>query len=218
MSGLPSGGIATGSTKATHVNDVSPSLDHAASSCRLAAQPCQALEPDRAAPELRSFRRLLGRSWKESAGACLIVPIPAAAGSQHLDLEWGYSGDVHEYPVHDRRRDQARPAPCVACRQRDRRVGEPPEPFEEIVRMTRPAPKPDITDQARICLVPLEASQLLVGDRLACNGRKHDGRADIVLNALGGPWSVRSQEDREWQRHRCEGLRLQEREHAKRRL
>src|SRR3954452_11551974 len=59
MSGLPSG-VATGLTKATSVNDVSPSLDHAARSFRLAPQPCQAFEPDRATPEFRSFRRLLG--------------------------------------------------------------------------------------------------------------------------------------------------------------
>src|SRR3954447_16817602 len=48
MSGLPSG-VATGLTKASAVNDVKPSLDHAARSFRLAAQPCHALEPDRAA-------------------------------------------------------------------------------------------------------------------------------------------------------------------------
>src|SRR6478752_7406508 len=49
MSGLSSGGVATGLTKATPVNDVSPSLDHATRSFPLAAQPCHALEPDRAA-------------------------------------------------------------------------------------------------------------------------------------------------------------------------
>src|SRR3954447_26632812 len=59
MSGLPSS-VATGSAKASAVNDVSPSLDHAARSFRLAPQPCQAFEPDRATPEFRSFRRLIG--------------------------------------------------------------------------------------------------------------------------------------------------------------
>src|SRR5688572_26866254 len=46
-------------------------------------------------------------------------------------------------------------------------MGDPDEPFEEVVRVTRIAPQPDVADPALVCGVALERCELRVRDRLA---------------------------------------------------
>lgn len=55
---------------------------------------------------------------------------------------------------------------------REKRVGEPAEPFEKIGRMARPRPQPGIADLAAIAGVGLESTKLPVGNALAGDGER----------------------------------------------
>src|SRR5439155_17024832 len=86
---------------------------------------------------------------EKRTGTGLIVAVALAARAQHLLLQRRNAGDVDQDPVHEDRRQQARPSPGIEKgidRERDHGVGQPAEPFEKIVRMPRPAPQPDIAD------------------------------------------------------------------------
>ena len=51
------------------------------------------------------------------------------------------------------------------------RIGEPAEPFEEVVGMPRPAPQPDVADPALVGGIVAEALDLRVGEGLADDRR-----------------------------------------------
>ena len=110
-----------------------------------------------------------GAGGEEGAGARLVGAKRVAAAAQHRALQRRNAGDVHQQPVHESRCRQRQPAQRVAAGRVDReqRVGEPAEPFEEIVGMTRPAPQPDIADLAAIGRIAAEAAHLAVGQTLA---------------------------------------------------
>src|SRR5246127_1743325 len=86
--------------------------------------------------------------WKERTRTRLIRAIELAAGAQHLLFQRRDAGDVDQDPVHEGRRQRRRKAPGIQGRQRDHGVGEPAKPFEEIVRVARPAPQANVADPA----------------------------------------------------------------------
>ncbi len=90
------------------------------------------------------------RQRKEDAGARLIVAVALAARTQHLLLKRRDAGNIYQDPVHEGRRQQRRPAPSVIRRDRDDGIGEPARPFEEIIRVARPAPQTDVAHPAPV--------------------------------------------------------------------
>src|SRR5262245_52146267 len=155
---------------------------------------------------------------KESTRTQLIVAIALAAGAQQLLLQRRDAGRVNQDPVHEDRRQQRRDTPGVIERQADGRIGKPAEPFEEVVGMARPAPQPDIADPALVGRIFAECLELRIGQRLAGNANKQEGRAEkIPRTQRVGRKSCRDK-DRKRQRDRSQRLILQEDEHPPRRI
>ena len=66
-------------------------------------------------------------------------------------------------------REQREPSPGIAAGKidGDQRIAEPSEPFEEIIRMPRPAPQSGLANPATLRCGAAKAPQLSVGERLA---------------------------------------------------
>ena len=92
------------------------------------------------------------RQGPERADPRLVGAERVPAGSQHMRLERRDAGDVHEQPVHEGRPRERQPAPRIAAGEvdGDQRVGDPAEPFEEVVRVARPSPEPGVADLAPV--------------------------------------------------------------------
>ena len=93
-----------------------------------------------------------GGAGKERIGARLIGAKCVAAALQHVRFERRNAGDVHQEPIHAGRPGKRDQTPGVAAAEIDReqRIGEPAEPFEEIIRMPRPAPQADVAIRSRL--------------------------------------------------------------------
>ncbi len=133
---------------------------------------------------------------------------------------------MHQDPVHEDRRQQTGPAPRIIKRirqrildrDRDHGISEPAEPFEEIIRMARPAPQADVAYPALVGGVGAEIPELGVGERLAGDADQQDQRAEIIRKPQRGLRKPRRHENRKHQRDRSETLVLQEHEHPARRI
>ena len=80
--------------------------------------------------------------------------------------------------------------------------------FANIVGMARQAPKADLADRAAVRRIGLEARELGIGQRLADDRRRHQRRADDVLQPQRAR-RMRGKRDRERKKSADGGLRLQ---------
>ena len=119
-------------------------------------------------------------------------------------------------------RQQRRKTPRIGKRVTDRNadhgIGQPPEPFEEIIGMARPAPQSDVANPALVGGIGAERLELRIRQRLAGNAGQQDQRAEIVRRPQPVAGNARGDKDRECQRDRSEPLILQEDEHPPRRI
>ena len=101
---------------------------------------------------------------------------------------------------------------------RDHGIGQPPEPFEEIIGMARPAPQPDVADPALVGGIGPERLELRIRQRLAGDADQQDQRAQIIRQPQRRRRESAPHKDRERQRDRSEPLVLQKDEHPSRRI
>jgi len=113
--------------------------------------------------------------------AQLTVAVARAAVGQHLRSQRGNARDADQDPVHEDRFQQRRDPPRIMERESDDGIGEPADPFEEIVGMARPAPESGIADLAPVGGISAETLELRIGQRSAADSDCPDRRTEIVL-------------------------------------
>jgi len=114
---------------------------------------------------------------------------------------------VNQQDVHQQRRAKRHEAQRMRRIDGDHRPGAPAQPFEEIVRVTRIAPQPDVAHRALICAG--EAAQLAVGCGLSGDGDHQQGHAGDIGRGGEGGGVGRRQAHGQHQNHRGGGLNLQ---------
>src|SRR5271169_5838051 len=99
------------------------------------------------------------------------------ASSGGMPDTWTRSQYMHAGPT------SASPSPRIGAGEidGDDGIAEPAEPFEEIVRMPRPAPQPGVANRRAGGRGPAKLPQLPVGDRLAGDANDKDEHGDEVL-------------------------------------
>ena len=112
------------------------------------------------------------------------------------------------------------PSPRIGARKidGDDRIAEPAEPFEEIVRMPRPAPQSGVANRRAGGRGPAKRPQLPVGERLAGDGDDKDEHGDEVLQPQIRRRVTGGEEDRECQRDAHQRLLLRQEPHLPRRV
>lgn len=83
---------------------------------------------------------------------------------------------MHQQPVHQGRACKRQPAPAPVAGRADSHdcITNPSEPLEEIVGMSRQAPKTDIADLAPIGVVAAKPCQLRIGNAFPDDGDDDD--------------------------------------------
>ena len=91
-----------------------------------------------------------------------------APGTQHVVFQRRHAGAEAQHGEHRRRRQQRPPTHRIGARQVDGegRIGEPAEPFEQVVGMAGPAPETNVADAAGVGGIVAEAGQLPVGRKV----------------------------------------------------
>src|SRR3982751_4082983 len=113
--------------------------------------------------------------WKgnERADLALVAPVVLAARAQRLRLAPGNAADAVQEHEHQQRTGKGQPPACVA--EREQQVGEPVDPFEEIVRVARPGPQADAAGKAAVGRILAELRKLVVRERFAAYREHPDG-------------------------------------------
>ncbi len=122
-------------------------------------------------------------------------------------------------PIHAGRPGKRGPAPRVGAAKIDgeQRIGEPAEPFEEIIRMPRPAPQADIADPVAVGRIGAEAPQLRIRQppRRRCR-RSGPATPSASCSAQTRPRIPRRKHHRQRQRNADQRLLLRQQEHLPR--
>ena len=151
------------------------------------------------------------RAGEEGGRALLVAAIGVAAAAQRLLLGPWNTGHVHQECVHHE--DPAHGNPPIRRAKPDQQVGEPVQPFEEVVGVAGPCPQSGVAHSAAVFRSCTKAGKLGVGHRFATEREHPESDAGEVVPGERRAGRAGSGPDRQREQQSPERLHLEKTKH-----